>query len=484
MDKATSGIAHRTTYRSFSKPMSAERFNHYALGMRSSFAKLIAQEQSWWADQKEQIIGMVFRDLKDGDFGWLLLSRDRVDRFRAVKMNQSFGSEASATSELRKIIETTIKTADLAELGVQGDEPNVPFDVLRVSPRTDPATLHPHFRALLETPGHAPARAVIKEIGPWLAPSDKHFIEELQKRQFDQRLWELYLWTAFRDLGFDVTQMEAPDFLCHAAGVEFSVEATTVAPSQGGLLSGHPNPKTPEEMGAFLEGYMPIKFGSSLLSKVKKENAEGEHYWERPETSGKPFVVAIADFHREAQPDELVALTTFTQSALWPYLYGRRVDWEMVDGGIVGRYPKSSSHRFREKAIPSGFFYQPGVQNVSAVLFSNAGTIAKFDRMGVVAGFGGLHHAYTRVGVRYDPDPDAVRGISFSDNVSAPTYKERWCDELQIFHNPNAKIPLSHEWLSGIAQFWYKEDGIFGLAPDGQVLSSVTVIDNAVREGR
>ena len=133
--------------------------------------------------------------------------------FRTVKLNDSLGSEAYATFELRKAIAYIIKNVDLVELGSQGDEPNVPFDVLRVCHHTDPKTLHPYFRELLERPGHAPSRAVVKEIGPWLAPSDKHFIDEFQFRQFDQRLWELYLWAVFRDLGFDVTQMEGAGFL-------------------------------------------------------------------------------------------------------------------------------------------------------------------------------------------------------------------------------------------------------------------------------
>ena len=37
--------------------------------------------------------------------------------------------------------------------------------------------------------------------------------------------------------------------------------------------------------------------------------------------------------------------------------------------------------------MPSGFFDEPGAANVSAVIFSNAGTLSKFDRMGIIAGF-------------------------------------------------------------------------------------------------
>jgi hypothetical protein len=122
---------------------------------------------------------------------------------------------------------------------------------------------------------------VFKELGPWLAPSDPHFVNEFQTKQFDQRLWELYLWAVFRELGYDVTQPEAPDFHIVSPRGEFTVEATTCAPSEGGVLADHPDPKTPAEMKAFLRDYMPMKFGNSLTSKLNKKNASGESYWER-----------------------------------------------------------------------------------------------------------------------------------------------------------------------------------------------------------
>lgn len=465
-----------------SKPLPAVRFNHYTLGTRLSLAKVIAEELSWWADQDEQIIGVVFRDLIDRDFGWVLLARDQVGRFRAVEIRHSLGSEPYATFEIRKAIASAIRSVDRVDFGTQGDEPVTPFDVLNVSPGTDPKTLHPYFRELLERPGRAPSRAVVKEIGFWFAPSDRHFINEFQCRHFDQRLWELYLWAVFRDLGFDVKQMEAPDFLCRAPGIEFSVEATTVAPSQAGPLSVHPNPKTPDEMNEFLQGYMPMKFGSSLMSKVNKRDTNGKHYWERQDTAGKPFVIAIADFHKQAEEDQLGSMT-FTQSALWPFLYGQRVEWEIAHGRLIIRSFKNASHTYREKTIPSGFFDQPNVENISAVLFSNAGTIAKFDRMGVVAGFAATGHEYLRVGTRFDPDPNAHEGISFAESVADKAYGERWSDEIQVFHNPNARVPLPRVWLSDVAQFYCSVDEDWAIIPDRHVMSSMTVITHITSEG-
>jgi hypothetical protein len=354
--------------------------------------------------------------------------------------------------------------------------------LLRIPPEADPAQLHPYFRELAERPGREPARAVVREIGPWLAPSDPHFVQEFQFKQFDQRLWELYLWAAFRELGFDVTQLESPDFMCRAPGIEFAVEATTVAPSLTGPLAAHPDPNTPEEMKAFLSDYMPMKFGSSLMSKLQKKDAQGRHYWEREETRDKPFVLAVADFHKQAEKYQAGSMT-FTHSALWPYLYGHRVEWEMKDGELVVQAVKNTQHSFGGKSVPSGFFDQPGAENVSAVLFSNAGTIAKFDRMGVVAGFAAPDHKYYRMGYRFNPDPNAIRGIPFVDDVSDSRYNEGWSDELQIFHNPNARIPLSHNWLTGLAQFFFKDDMKYSLIPEHHVWSSMTMLMQPISNG-
>lgn len=451
------------------------RFDLYALGTRVSMARVMADELSWWADQDERLIGVVFRDATDNDYGWIMLARDRAGRFRCVKVEASLRSEQYATVGLRIAIASSIRSGEIPDLGTQGDEPNVPFDLLHIPSDADSSKLHPYFRELLERPGRAPARAVVKEIGPWLAPSDPHFVEEFQFRQFDQRLWELYLWAAFRELGFDVKQLEAPDFICSAPGIEFTVEATTVAPSQTGPLAAHPNPKTAEEIKGFLADYMPMKFGSALVSKLNKRDAEGRHYWEREETKNKPFVLAVADFHKSADKDQLGSMT-FTHSALWPYLYGERVEWEIVEGELVTRAAKNPSHTYGAKTIPSGFFDQPGAENVSAVLFSNAGTIAKFDRMGVVAGFAAPMHKYQRIGYRFNPEPNATSGIPFSEDVSNPAYAEGWSDELQIFHNPNARIPLSHAWLSGLAQFGYVDGKQASIIPDHHVWSSMTML--------
>ena len=127
------------------------------------------------------------------------------------------------------------------------------------------------------------------------------------------------------EIGLDVEQLEAPDFQCRAPGIDFTVEATTVAPSTTGPLADHPNPTTQEEINLFLRDYMPIKFGSALSSKLRRTNKYGLHYWEREESKGKAIPLAIADYHKPAadgafgsmtHPIGAVAISVRTKSSL------------------------------------------------------------------------------------------------------------------------------------------------------------------------
>ena len=463
-----------------SKPISQSRFNLLAIGTRRSPAPYLYEEVGYWADTEERVIGVIARDVTDDDYYWSLLARDRNGRFRSADFDASLRSAPYATVALRERIATAVTEDDLAILGTQGDESNHATDLLAMPPGIKDEDLHPNFRLLLDTPGRAPARAVFRELGPWLAPSDPHFVKEFQTKQFDQRLWELYLWAAFRELGYDVTQPEAPDFHVVSPRGEFTVEATTCAPSEGGVLADHPDPQTPDEMKAFLADYMPMKFGASLTAKLNKKNAIGESYWERGPGAGTPFALAVADFHKPGGDGEIGSMT-WTQEALWLYLYGHRIEWEFVDGSLSVRAVKIGDHVYKTKTIETGFFDLEGAENISAVVFSNAGTLAKFDRMGVNAGFAPDDHRYIRMGFRLDPDPNAVIGTPFSEEVVAD-YGEGWSDELQVFHNPRAKYPLPLEAFAGASQHTFVDGKLISYSVGTPVLSSQTIIMHLVGE--
>ena len=274
-----------------------------------------------------------------------------------------------------------------------------------------------------------------------------------------------------------MTHPEAPDFLCKASGIAFAVEATTVGPSTSGILADHPDPKTPEEMTEFLAHYMPMKFGSSLTGKLKKKDKEGRNYWDRSDAADTPFLLAIADFHISGSQVSggKQGSMTYTHSALWPYLYGHRVEWEIIDGQLIVRAVKGADHTYKGKTIETGFFDLPGAENISAVIFSNAGTLAKFDRMGIAAGFLPEDHKYVRVGYRLNPDPNAVHPLPFVEEIGED-YVEYWADQLQIFHNPRARIPLAEHVFSGLTQHFFRDGEQMSITPEGAVLASYTWI--------
>ena len=160
-----------------------------------------------------------------------------------------------------------------------------------------------------------------------------------------------------------------------------------------------------------------------------------KRYWEKKNVKGKPLVFAIADFQGGAS-------MIMTRSGLPLYLYGYDYDWHRDSSGRLHITPrKVEKHHWRTKEIPSGFFNQPGAENISAVVFNNSGTISKFLRMGMLAGFGSLRVTLTRVGTAVDHDPNATEPIQFKHSVNSPSYKETWVEGFDVFHNPND--PLS-----------------------------------------
>lgn len=225
----------------------------------------------------------------------------------------------------------------------------------------------------------------------------------------------------------------------------------------------------------FLADYMPMKFGGPLTAKLYKLDAQGKHYWEKAGVEDLPFVLAIADFHKEGD-GQAPASMTYSQGGLYTYLYGLRLSAEMVDGRQSFRYEPVAEHRYNGKVVPSGFFNLPGAENVSAVLFSNAGTIAKFDQIGVLAGFAPEKHKYYRIGHLFDPDPDAMVGIPFKVDVSDPAYNEYWGDEVQVFHNPRALRPLPPQALPDAAHIRFSDGKLLADALPGRVLSSMTLV--------
>lgn len=208
---------------------------------------------------------------------------------------------------------------------------------------------------------------------------------------------------------------------------------------------------------------MPQKFGSPLLSKMRMK------YWERPDVAGHPFLIALADFHAPAS-------MVWSNVALSLYLYGVGVEVDRRDDGtIVGVEKLLGDHVVGRKVVPTNFFGQAGNRHVSAILACNAGTLTKFNRMGVRAGFGDPSVVLTRSGIFNDPTPGSFEGTPFEVNVEDPDYSEGWADEIEIYHNPNAATPLNPETFEGITQFFLEDGEVVWRGPSPRVLTSATM---------
>lgn len=328
--------------------------------------------------------------------------------------------------------------------------------------------LHPVFDRLRTWPGGEPARWMLDDVYQSLNDPEGNFLEQFQTTGFDARHFELYLFAYFSRSGFMVDrEMPNPDFLVSRGGVRAAVEATTVNPPTSGVLAdlgSKISELTQAEMLEYQRHELPMRFGSPLFSKLQKR------YWELGHCKNVPFVLAIEAFHEE----DSLAMSYWSLAC---YLFGLEQTGAWGQGGRLRvKTAAVKEHKVGEKLISSDFFGQPEVEHVSAVLFTNSGTSAKFSRMGYQYGIGCDTIDMMRSGFCYNPHPDAMDPTFFSYNLAEPPFVERWGQGLVVLHNPNARLPLPRDFFLDAVQ-GYVEDGIFKTDhPAWHPISSTTLI--------
>lgn len=439
------------------------RFDALAGYARKPMIRIMAEELSWFQHADERLLGLVNRDRTDNDFGGHVFGKDRRGRFRWIGGTQFEATPHLARIALRLEFERLAALPD--EEYYQGDEQGEPVDFF--ADLADAAKLNPSFVALRDLEEYSAAKEIIEPMMRWYEDADGNFIEQFQTTGFDTRIWELYLFAAFTELNFEITRIHAiPDFCCTSPFGEFCVEAVTVNPSRDktGAVVPPPPIDTPEEREIYLKDYMPIRFAGVLTAKLAKR------YWEKDHVSGKPLVFAVHDF---SSPGSMV----HTRSAFERYVYGVEHEWEHdADGNLLIKPKKIGVHKWKTKEVPSGFFELPESENVSAVLFSNTGTISKFNRMGVLAGFGSERLELVRIGTAVNPDPNATEPLGFEHRVNDSDYEESWSEGIAIWHNPHARHPLDPDLFPGVAHHMLLPDGnVESLTPQWFPFGSVTL---------
>ncbi|MET4252974.1 ribosomal protein L30 [Bradyrhizobium sp. LA6.4] len=430
------------------RELSFHRFNALGGYARNPATVTFLEEVEWYATAEERVLGMVVRDLNDDDWGWIILGLDERLRFRAIDVMSSLPSIERARSNLMERMEFHNGEPDGAFY--QGDAPGVATDFL--TPVVAMERLHPGFRILRSEARYSPARDIIAAMMRFYEDMDGNFIEQFQTAAFDARLWELYLFATFTELGYaPAPELAIPDFIFWGPAGSLGIEATSVNP---GVTV--PLPANAEELLAYIENYVPIRLGRVLRRKLEHPTP----YWERPEMEGIPFVLAVQDFH-------IPGAMRFISAAMSDYVFGIRHN--LADGS-----PEPiDEHVWGELREESGFFSFPNAENVSAVIVNAQGTLPKFNRLGYLTGFGNKRVRMMRTGVALD----AQQGTPFVQTVHAPAYSESWVEGMTVFHNPQALIPLAPDLIPGAChQFLQPDKSIVSLTPEFHPMFSETRI--------
>ena len=333
----------------------------------------------------------------------------------------------------------------------------MPSDLL--TPVVPSKDLHAYFQALLSEVRFAPARDMLRTIWAAYPNPDKHFIREFQTTHFDARLWELYIFALGHFNGYKVSRpAEAPDFLFEVDGLEVWIEATTANPSEK-----YGPPKSAETLDESLHEMreiVPIRFAGPLTAKLNKR------YWEQHHVAGRPIVIAIGDFAEQS-------IFRSAGSGLLRYLYA--TDTVVVSRSnepVKVQHQNIARHTHGAKTIPSGFFHLPNAEYVSAVIFSNEGTLPKFSRMAFdFAKYPFVR--FVRTGLCVDQGEGQRFGKGFGFLVG--DVDEDWGMGVHVYHNPNALHAIPLDFFGGIdSQYWVENGEIDGEVREFSPIYSVT----------
>lgn len=440
-------------------PISQREFELYALSLPRgpNFDPLTVH--SVWKVEGAPSVGAVLQDLH-GRFETIVMRRQVDHRFVVTHRAMALATVERATHDLREAMRPDAPQEALPP-GAQKRAPLVPKTV---------DGLGDSFKLLVTTMQHYPALMAIGETYLAMPRPDDNFVSDFRTSNFDSRLWELYLLAAFREQDILVTQNQpSPDFLIERESHQCYVEAVTANPNEPRVPGFGSPTAAPADTAERLLGAPAVRFAKTLRSKLQRE------YEQLPHVKGKPFALAIADFHAPSS-------MTWSREALPSYLYGIHPQVAEGSDGPHAIGPPVSVLR-GEQQIPAGLFRDPAMAHLSAVIFSNAGTLSKFNRMGFLAGWRPRGLKMVRYGHLFDRTPGALQSIPFELDILSDEYKaiwpggEAWCQELEVYHNPLATNPIDFDLFPG-ATHWCEHNGEIRCATiwKWSVISSVTLL--------
>ena len=443
------------------QPISEREFDLYALSLPTgpNFDNHIFHAA--WKTPRSIAVGAVLTDPVQQGFRSLIMRRKIDHRFNFAYLGHSYTTPDDAAAA----VADAMRPGDPVEPLSPGEKRRRELFV------TGKRQTSKQFEILVGTRTHIPALLTIGEVYLAMPNPDANFVPDFQTENFAARLWELYLLACFREQGVMVTQDHpSPDFHIERDGQACWVEAVTTNPQDRTTLDITVPVHAPEDPAERLLGAPAARFAKTLRSKLQRE------YEDLPHVRDQPFALAIADFHA---PSSMV----WSREALPCYLYGIH---PRVTNGPDERLAvvDAISTLLDSQQIPAGLFRDPTMAHMSAIIFSNAATFAKFNRMGFLAWRRPKSLTMVRDGVLFDRNPGALEPIPFRLDVLSDEYAslwpggEFWCQELEVFHNPQAKHPVDFNLLPG-ATHWFERDGEIECSTiwEWSVLSSITYLN-------
>lgn len=327
--------------------------------------------------------------------------------------------------------------------------------------------LNEKFRLLTQSKLFDPARNIIENIVRLMTDKDGNFVQQFQSDGFDARLWEIYLFVLFKEIGFSQSdKYDRPDFHLIKGDIEIFVEASLSAKKEDDVFSKEfiDSSKAKNDLIAQqrLIDYYIIRMGSVLFSKLNKE------YWKLDWVKGKPLVIAITPAHNY--------LASFLPDAkLIEYLYGIKQKVNITKEGVENLGAEViTEFKSENKVIPANFFGQKLAENISGVLFTNNSDLHKFNRMAYQSALSKEELIIVRAGAKYNPEL-GEEATEFTYQVKPNQGIENWCESVTLFHNPNALHKINKGTFEYIRQVWLEPDNTFnGIMPNEFVFHSVT----------
>ncbi|MED1093998.1 hypothetical protein [Bacillus paramycoides] len=305
--------------------------------------------------------------------------------------------------------------------------------------------LHPKFLDLRDTPSLKNQKEQLEKWFDGFVDRDNKIATEFQK-YFHSTLWEIYLFAVFKDMGYEIDfSHNRPDFILKDKP-NIMVEATVSNIKKGGIqedtrglsnilnMFTHPllQPNFDYELKEAI-----TRYGSSILTKKDKYHDYLNCDWVTPEN---PYVIALGSYAQVDYGRDYIY-------GIMALLYGLYFIPEDNDFTLKRSIIKNES----TAEIPLGIFFDESYTDVSAVIFSTTTTIGKLTA--TVAS----HNSDYNKNLVYNFYRDFLdENEPYKVSLVSPESQEALADGLFVFHNPNAKNPLSLEAFQGpgITQYY------------------------------